>query len=78
LTTNTPRTLLEQLIRAGDRTLHEWSDLFNALAPPGANASMSPRQLQRWMAGQVRTARPASRRVAEQLWGHPFSILLGH
>ncbi|MQA25274.1 MAG: hypothetical protein GEU94_07350 [Micromonosporaceae bacterium] len=73
-----PRTLLEQVVRGGDHTVEEWCAQFDATARDmDERASLSPRQLQRWMAGQVDSARPSARRVAARLWGHDFSTLLG-
>jgi hypothetical protein len=72
-----PRTLLEQIIRRGEYTIEEWRDRFDATARAmRENATVSTRQLQRWMAGEVDDARPSSRRVAAHLWGHPFATLL--
>lgn len=72
-----PRTLLEQIIRGSDHTIEEWVDRFNARSyHMRESATLSPRQLQRWMAGQVDNARPSARRVATELWGRPFAVLL--
>lgn len=72
-----PRTLLEKVIREGDHTIDEWCNRFNELArDTDATATLSPRQLQRWMAGQVDNARPSARRVATRLWHHSFVTLL--
>jgi hypothetical protein len=71
------RTLLEKIVREGDHTIDEWCVLFDSTARGMTEtATLSARQLQRWMAGQVDNARPAARRVAGQLWGHPFNVLL--
>lgn len=71
------RTLLEQLVRDNDRTIHEWCQLFNTTAGQlRAKATLSARQLQRWMAGEVDGARPAARRVAAALWGCDFPTLV--
>jgi hypothetical protein len=73
-----PRTLLEQIIRNGDYTLDEICAEFDRMARDSdIAATLSVRQLQRWMAGEVDTARPPSRRVAVRLWGRPFDDLLG-
>lgn len=41
------------------------------------NATLSVRTLRRWLAGDVQTMpRPAQRRVAQELWGHPIGDLL--
>jgi hypothetical protein len=74
-----PRTLLERLVQQGDRTLEELCEDFERCARHNneRGATLSVRQLGRWMAGAVDNARPASRRVARQLWGHDFKKLLG-
>jgi hypothetical protein len=72
-----PRTLLEKIIRESEYTIEEWRDRFDEMAREmQENATLSARQLQRWMAGEVDDARPSSRRVAAQLWGYPFATLL--
>lgn len=73
-----PRTLLEQIIRDSDHTQAEVCAQFDKAArDSGIAATLSVRQLQRWMAGKVDSARPPARRVAAQLWGRPFLDLLG-
>ncbi|MGH3888779.1 MAG: hypothetical protein ACRDSZ_19845 [Pseudonocardiaceae bacterium] len=74
-----PRTLLERLIQDSDRTLEEMCKDFERCARENRErgATLSVRQLGRWMAGAVDNARPASRRVARRLWGHSFKKLLG-
>ncbi len=74
-----PRTLLERLVQQGDRTQEEICEDFERCARRNneRGATLSIRQLGRWMAGEVDNARPASRRVAQQLWGHGFKTLLG-
>ncbi len=74
-----PRTLLERLVQQGDRTQEELCEDFERCARRNneRGATLSLRQLGRWMAGEVNNARPASRRVAQQLWGHDFKKLLG-
>jgi hypothetical protein len=72
-----PRTLLEQLIRESDYSFEEWAERFRLLAKTlGEDATLSSRNLQRWASGQITDARPAARRVAFRLWGHPFHILV--
>jgi tetratricopeptide (TPR) repeat protein len=72
-----PRTLLELLVQQADYTQEEWRDRFAELAAQlGEDATLSTRQLQRWASGQITDARPAARRVAAQLWGHPFASLV--
>jgi hypothetical protein len=74
---STPRTLLEQLIQHSDRSLEEHCRDFDARARQmGEPAGLSVRQLGRWMAGDVSSARPASRRVAKRLWGRDFAVLV--
>jgi tetratricopeptide (TPR) repeat protein len=73
-----PRTLLEKIVHEGDYTIDEWCGLFDSKAKDlKEKTSLSVRQLQRWMAGQVDDARPSSKRVAAALWGYPFPTLLG-
>ncbi len=74
-----PRTLLERLVQQGDRTLEEICEDFERCARHHneRGATLSLRQLGRWMTGAVTNARPASRRVAQHLWGHDFKKLLG-
>lgn len=74
-----PRTLLERLVQQGDRTLEEVCEDFERCARHHneRGATLSVRQLSRWMAGEVDNARPASRRVAQRLWEHGFKKLLG-
>jgi hypothetical protein len=73
-----PRTLLEQLIRDSDHTLEEVCAQFDKAAREAdTGATLSVRQLQRWMAGEVDSARPPARRVAARLWAKPFHTLLG-
>ena len=72
-----PRTLLEKIIRESDHTVEEWCVRFDSFARGvNENATLTPRTLNRWMAAEVANARPASRRVAAQIWGHPFPVLL--
>jgi hypothetical protein len=72
-----PRTLLERLIRDSEFTVEEWRRRFDDTAREiGESTSLSARQLQRWMAGEVDDARPVSRRVAARLWGRSFATLL--
>ncbi len=72
-----PRTLLEKIVHESEYTIEEWCGRFDEMAEDmKENATLSFRQLQRWMAGQVDNARPSSRRVAAQLWGYPFATLL--
>ncbi|MBV9140093.1 MAG: hypothetical protein JO115_04120 [Pseudonocardiales bacterium] len=74
-----PRTLLERLVQESDRTLEETCEDFERCARQHQerDATLSVRQLSRWMAGTVGSAQPASRRVAQRLWGHRFARLLG-
>ena len=73
------RTRLEQLIRNSDQSIREHCDSFNRTAQeyndPGA--TLSYRQLTRWIAGEVAHARAASMRVAGLHWGEPFAVLVG-
>ncbi|MGH3739077.1 MAG: hypothetical protein ACRDT6_26285 [Micromonosporaceae bacterium] len=72
------RTLLERIIQESDRTLEETCEDFEARARElKERATLSIRQLSRWLAGEVDNARPSSRRVARHLWGHSFQRLLG-
>ena len=73
------RTRLEQLIRSSDQSIREHCDSFNrtAQAHDEPGATLSYRQLTRWLAGEVLHARAASMRVAGLHWGEPFSVLVG-
>lgn len=72
-----PRTLLEKIVHGSDHTVEEWCAQFDAMARKmKESSSLSPRQLHRWMAGQVDNARPAAKRVAARLWEMPFAQLL--
>jgi tetratricopeptide (TPR) repeat protein len=72
------RTLLEQLVRQSRRTVEENCVAFERTANQhGERASLSPRQLGRWMAGAIDFARPVMQRVAEHHWGHSFDRLIG-
>ena len=49
-----PRTLLEKIIRESEYTIEEWRDRFDEMAGEmKENATVSSRQLQRWMAGKA-------------------------
>jgi hypothetical protein len=72
------RTLLEQLVHEGPWTVDETCSAFEVKAQKmHESATLSPRQLARWMRGDVAQARPVARRVAEAFWGHRFEVLLG-
>ncbi|MFD7161482.1 hypothetical protein ACFV9C_43340 [Kribbella sp. NPDC059898] len=72
------RTLLEQIVHEGSWTIDETCRAFERKAAEmGESATLSPRHLARWMSGEVGQARPATRRVAEEFWGHRFEVLLG-
>jgi hypothetical protein len=72
------RTLLEQLVRQGRWTIEETCVAFEKTAREmRESATLSPRQLARWMRGDVGQARPVAQRVAEEFWGHSFEALLG-
>jgi hypothetical protein len=71
------RTNLEETIRTGNRTIEEHCAAFERTASDmGEDATLSVRQLARWMAGEVDSARPVMRRVAERYWGRSFADLL--
>lgn len=73
-----PRTLLEQLIRCSKRTIEENCAAFEKTARNnGEDATLSPRTIQRWMAGEVAMARPVMQRVVELHWGYEFEALVG-
>ena len=75
---NPPRTLLEQIVRGSRRTIEENCAAFEKTARHhGENAALSPRQLSRWIAGQVGDARPVAQRVAALHWGYAFELLIG-
>jgi hypothetical protein len=72
------RTLLERLIRQSQRTVDETCTAFEQCARErGEQATLSPRQLARWMSGGVGRPRPVAQRVAEVFWGYGFDALLG-
>lgn len=72
------RTLLEKLVRESRWTIEETCRAYEKKAYElGEQASLSPRQLSRWMSGQVDRPRPVMQRVAEQFWGYDFDVLLG-
>jgi hypothetical protein len=74
-----PRTLLEWLIQHSDSTVEEHCAAYEQCAREhGERATLSVRQLNRWMAGDVQAARPVARRVAQLMWGYAFSDLVGH
>jgi hypothetical protein len=71
------RTLLEQLVRESRLTLEENCAAFERTAREHAeNATLSPRQLSRWMAGSTTSARPVMQRVAQLHWHRPFDRLV--
>src|SRR5262249_51803217 len=74
-----PRTLLAVLVAQSDRTHEEHVADFNKRAGKmGESATLSLRQFDRWLAGDLRTLpRPTCRRVAEAPWGRPIQELLG-
>jgi hypothetical protein len=70
--------LLDRLVREGRRTIEETCAAYEATARRMCEgATLSPRQLIRWMKGEVHRARPTAQRVAEAFWGHSFDSLLG-
>ncbi len=72
------RTLLEKIVRESSRTIEETCLAFDKKARElDEQASLSPRQLSRWMAGSVGNPRPVMLRVAEAFWGYEFELLLG-
>jgi hypothetical protein len=72
------RTLLEKLVRESRWTIEETCRAFEKKARElGEQASLSPRQLSRWMSGNVDRPRPVMQRVAEAFWGYSFDVLLG-
>jgi hypothetical protein len=72
-------TLLSRLVREDQRwTIEETCAAFERAAREmGEDATLSVRQLRRWMDGKVKRPQPVSRRVAEQFWGYPFKVLVG-
>jgi hypothetical protein len=74
-----PRTMLALLVARSDRTHEEQVAGFNARARAmGEPATLSLRQFDRWLAGDLATLpRPTCRRVAEAHWGRPIHELLG-
>lgn len=73
-----PRTLLEQLVRRSRRTIEETCHSFEQTAREHEEkATLSPRHLSRWMAGDIGAARPVAQRVAALHWGYAFERLIG-
>jgi hypothetical protein len=74
-----PRTLLAVLVTHSDRTHEEHVADFNKQARRmGESATLSLRQFDRWLAGDLCTLpRATCRRVAEAHWGRPIQELLG-
>jgi tetratricopeptide (TPR) repeat protein len=74
-----PRTRLEQLVQGSKRTIEEHCRDFFTVAQrvDEPAATLSYRQLSRWMRGEVAEARAASMRVAELVWGEPWEVLVG-
>jgi hypothetical protein len=71
------RTLLEKLVRQSRRTMEETCSAFEQQARQmRETATLSQRQLARWMSGEVGQPRPVAQRVAEQFWGYTFEVLL--
>lgn len=71
-------TLLDRLVRQSRRTIEETCAAYEKAAREmGERATLSPRQLVRWMKGDVGRPRPVAQRVAEQFWGYRFEVLLG-
>jgi hypothetical protein len=71
------RSLLDKIVRQSRRTIEETCIAYEEAARHmGEDATLSPRQLLRWIKGEVGRPRPVAQRVAEQLWGHSFEALL--
>lgn len=71
-------TLLGRIVSEGPWTIEETCAAFERTAREmGEDATLSPRQLVRWMKGDVGRPRPVARRVAERFWSRPFGELLG-
>jgi predicted kinase len=72
-----PRTVLEYLLQQRDRTHEEVSTEFAAVASSiGDDATLSPRHLRRLASGERKTAGPQTRRVLQEMFGYPFSVLM--
>ena len=73
------RTVLAMLVAQGDQTHEEQVSAFNRRARQmGEPATLSLRQFERWLAGELTSLpRPTARRVAEAHWGRPIQDLLG-
>jgi hypothetical protein len=72
-----PRTYLEHLVQTSQRTLGEHClDFEKTAREMNERATLSPRQLSRWIAGEIAKARASARRVAERHWGQPFERLV--
>ncbi|MFD3407013.1 hypothetical protein ACFWUU_40395 [Kribbella sp. NPDC058693] len=73
-----PRTRLGQLLEQRNQTIEEAAQEFEAAAvSAGEGATLTPRNLRRWLTGEVKTAHASSRRVALRVWGEPFEVLVG-
>lgn len=71
------RTLLEKIVRESRWTIEETCHAYERMARKmNENATLSPRQLARWLRGDVGQARPVAQRVAERFWGRPFEDLV--
>lgn len=69
---------LDRLVRETNWTIEETCARFERAARDmGEDATLSKRQILRWMRGDVGRARPVARRVAERFWGHPWETLMG-
>jgi hypothetical protein len=74
--TEQPRTVLEHLIRDSGRTYEDLTDEFVAIGDRlGLSASLTPRHLRRLAAGERSGSRLATKKVFEELFGHPAEFL---
>lgn len=72
-----PRTMLEQLLRALDRTYDEVAAQFEAVAGDlGERVTISSRHLRRLASGERHGTTPATRRVLQAMFGRPVDELL--
>jgi hypothetical protein len=71
------RTLLELLLRDQDRTYDESADWFHRIASDmGERSTITARHLRRLASGERRGTTPSTRRVLQEMFGHPIGALL--
>jgi len=72
-----PPTLLAVLIAKSENTYAEIIEGYRQCGREhGEKAEITERTLRRWLSGDIRSPRPAQRRVARLYWGFPMNELL--